>query len=168
MGMEDLGAELKKAGLTMTPQEYVGRRNELTTLVSDDIFQNRDSVGSAKKGDYFLVNYMKVPDIGEWLAYEKKIWHPLAEAMAKDGTKSGWSVNVRILPSGSDTPFQAVTVDVFPSWDAVFKDDTQFVDRFKQTHPDRELGTTFEQFAKLRTISSIRLFHLDDSITSSK
>jgi hypothetical protein len=168
IGMENLGVELKKAGLTMTPQEYIDQRNSLTTLISDDIFQNRDSVGSAKKGDYFLVNYMKVPDIEEWLAYEKKVWHPLAEAMAKDGTKSGWSVNVRVLPSGSDALFQAVTVDVFPTWDAVFKDDAQFVDRFKKTHPDRELGTTFEQFEKLRKITSIQLFHLDDSITSAK
>lgn len=168
MGMEDLGAALTKAGMTMTPQQYVDRRNALTTLISDDIFQNRDYVGSSKKGDYFVVNYMKVPDLDEWLAYEKKVWHPLAEAMAQDGTKSGWSVNVRVLPTGSDVAFQAVTVDVFPSWDAVFKNDTQFVDRFKKTHPDMELGTTFEQFGKLRTITSTQLYHLDDSITSMK
>ncbi len=168
MGIQELDAGLKKAGLTMSAQEYVDRRNSLTTLVSNNMFQNQAWVGSSQKGDYFMVNYMKASNPQDWVAYEKKIWQPLAEAMVKEGVTRGWSVNLQVLPSGSDLPFQGVTVDVYPSWDAVFREDTKFIERFKKVHPDMEFGTTYEQFEKLRTIFSTQLFVLDDMITSAK
>ncbi len=168
LGMDELGAVLKKAGLTVSAQEYVDKRNSLTELVSNNWFRNLVFVGSMKKGDYFKVNYMKVPDIEDWLAYEKKVWQPLAEAMVKDGVASGWSVNVQELPGGTNLPFQAVTVDIYPSWDAVFKDDPQFVERFKRVHPDMEFGTTIEHFEKLRTQASIQLLTVVDMVTPAK
>jgi hypothetical protein len=168
LGPENLGAALKKEGMTISADDYVNRRNSLSRLVSVAVFQNRIAVGSPKKGAFFRVNYMKVPDIQEWLAYEKKVWQPFAEAMVKDGVISGWSLNTRVLPGGSDLPFQAVTVDAFPSYDAVFAADPQFPDRFRKVHPDMELGTTFEQFEKLRTIQSTQLFELADVVTAAK
>ena len=168
MGLEELGVALKKAGMSMSAQEYVDRRTSLTTLVSNNMFQNQASVGAMKKGDYFMVNYMKVPNMEDYVAYEKKVWKPLAEAMAKDGVRSGWSLNTQVIPSGSGTPFQAVTVDVYPSWESVFKDDSQFVDRFRKTHADMELGTTFEAYEKLRTLVSTQLYTVTDMISSTK
>jgi hypothetical protein len=168
LGADELGAALKKAGLTITAQEFYDRRNQLTELVSWDMYQNQAFVGSSKKGDYFMVNYMKVANVDDWVAYEKKVWKPLAEAMVKDGVESGWSVNVKVLPRGSDLPFQGVSVDVYPSWDAVFAGDAKFYDRFKKVHPDMELGTTLENFDKLRTILSSQLYSLDDMVTPAK
>lgn len=168
MGLEELGAALKKAGIAGTAQEYVDRRNSLTTLISNNLFQTVAFTGSMKKGDYFMVNFMKSSTVNDYVAFEKKVWLPIAEAMDKDGVRSGWSLNVQVLPSGADLPFQAVTVDVYPSWESVFKNDTQFADRFRKVHPDRELGTTFEQFEKLRTIQSTKLYALEDYISSAK
>jgi hypothetical protein len=105
-------------------------------------------------------------DIGDWIAYEKKVWKPFAEAIAKDGLERGWSLNVQYFPRGTDLAFDAVTVDVFPSWDAIYKDDPQFPARFRRVHPDMELGTTFEQFEKLRTILSTKVYVLDDLISA--
>ena len=85
--------------------------------------------------------------------------------MVKDGKTSGWSVNVQVLPGGADLPFQAVTVDIYPDWDSIFKDDPQFVDRFKRVHSDMELGTTLEEFGKLRTIKSTQLFEVIEAIS---
>jgi hypothetical protein len=168
LAQEDLTAAIKKAGLSISPDDYMKHRNAVSTLVSVGVFQNRIAVGSAKKGDYFQVNYMKVANIDDWIAYEKKVWQPLAEALVKDGKADGWSLNVRVLPGGSEQPFQAVTVDVFPSWDAIFANDPQFADRFRKVHPDMELGTTFEQFEKLRTRSQVQLYELEDVIAASK
>lgn len=170
MGLEELDAALKKAGISMSAQQYVDRRNSLTTLISSNMFQNQAYVGTFKKGDYFMVNYMKVADdsLDDYLAYEKKVWKPLAEAMAKDGLRTGWSLNTRVLPSGSDQPYQAVTVDVFPNWESIYKDDTQFVDRWHKVHPDMELGTTFEKYGKLRTLSTSQLYVVQDLIQSAK
>ena len=168
LGPEQLTAAIKKAGLSMSAQDYVNHRNAVTTLQSVAIFRNQTFVGSSKKGDYFQVNYMKVPNVEDWIAYEKKVWQPLAEALVKDGKEDGWSVNTQVLPGGSELPYQAVTVDVFPSWDAIFAPDPQFVDRFKKVHPDMELGTTFEQIEKLRSRAMIRIFELQDMVTAAK
>ncbi len=168
LGLEELGAALKKAGLTVSAQEFVDKRNSLTTLISNNLYQNQATVGAMKKGDYFMVNEMKVHNMEDYLAYEKKVWKPLAEEMAKDGVRSGWSLNTQVLPNGSDLVYDAVTVDVFPTWDSIFKDDTKFAERFKKTHADMELGTTFEQYEKLRTIVSSKLYALDDVVTPAK
>lgn len=170
LGLEELGAALKKAGITASAQQYVDRRTALTTLISNSMFQNQASVGSFKKDDYFVVNYMKVANdnFDDYVAWEKKVWKPLAEAMAKDGIRTGWSLNTRVLPSGSDQPFQAVTVDVFPSWESIYKDDPQFVDRWHKVHPDLELGTTFEKYEKLRSLSMSQLYVVQDLIQAKK
>jgi len=167
-GHEELSAAIRKSGMSITPDDYINHRNALATLVSAEVFQNQTFVGVAKKGDYFQVNYMRVSDadMGEYLAWEKKVWKPLAEAFLSDGKRTGWSLNLRVMPAGADLPYQAVTVDIFPSLDAVFADDPQFVDRFRKVHPDMELGTTFEQYEKLRARASVRLFELEDMVTA--
>ncbi len=170
LGLEELDAALKKAGMSMSAQQFVDRRNSLTTLISNSMFQNQSYVGAFKKGDYFIVNYMKVSaeNMDDYVAWEKKVWKPLAEAMAKDGVRTGWSLNTRVLPSGSEQPYQAVTVDVFPSWESIYKDDPQFVDRWHKVHPDMELGTTFERYEKLRTLASSQLYVVQDLIQATK
>jgi hypothetical protein len=168
LGLDEVDAALKKAGLTMSAQEFVDHRSSLTQLVSQDLFQNRISVGTMKKGDYFIVNYMKVQDIGDWLKTEKEVWQPMAESMVQAGVTSGWSVNVRVLPSGTNQPFDAVTVDVYPSWDAVFAGSAPVPEHFKKTHPDMEFGMTMERIEKLRTIVSRELFTVDDTAGQAK
>lgn len=165
---EALGEALKKAGLNMSAQQFMDRRDSLTTLISNNLFQNRASVGSLKKGNYLVVNYMRASNVEDWVAFEKKVWQPVAEALIKDGRTAGWSLNVQVLPGGSDLKFQGVTVDTYSSWNDVFREDPQFVERFRKVHPDREFGTTFEQFEKLRTLVSLQLFTAVDVVTPAK
>ncbi len=166
--LDDLDAALKKAGVAMTGQQYVDRRTSLTTLVSNNMFQNRASVGSFKTGDYFVVNYMKALNIEDYVAWEKKAWQPMAEAMAKDNSRSGWSVNTLVFPGGTDVKFNAVTVDVYPTWDSIFNGNEHFIDMWRKAHPDMELGTTFEQYDKLRHQGDIDVFVVQDYIAGSK
>ena len=169
MDLDELDAALKKAGITMSAQQYVDRRTALTTLVSHNMFQNRASVGSFKKGDYFVVNYMKASNMEEYVAWEKKAWQPLAEAMAKDGMRAGWSLNTMVCPGGTDVRFNAVTVDVYSSWDSIFNVDGQkFYDLWRKVHPDMEFGTTFEQYDKLRHEGDVDIYVVQDNISASK
>ncbi|MBV8114581.1 MAG: hypothetical protein JO300_07560 [Silvibacterium sp.] len=165
---ENLDAAIKKAGLSITPDDYFKHRDSVVRLVSAAVYKNQTSVGSPKKGDYFQVNYMKVSEdnINDWVAYEKQVWKPVAEALVKDGKQDGWSLNVRSMPFGSDLPFQGVTVDVYPSADAVFENDPQFIERFRKVHPDMEFGTTIEHFEKLRTQAMVELYVLEDIVTA--
>lgn len=165
---EVLASAIRKSGLNLTPEDYVRHRAEVLRIMSVAIFQNEAGVGTPKKGDYFQVNYMKVSDANfdDWIAYEKKVWQPMAESLVKDGKEDGWSLNVQVMPFGSDLPYQAVTVDVYPSEDAVFTEDPQFVDRFHKVHPDMEAGTTMEHFEKLRTRGRVALYSLDDIVAA--
>lgn len=167
-GLDEMGPLLKKAGISMSAQEFVDHRSSMTELVSNNLFQNRISVGAIKKGDYLIANYMKVPDRGEWLAAEKNVWQPMAESMVQAGVTSGWSVNVQVLPGGTDLPFDAVTVDVYPSWDAVFAGGSHVVESFKKAHPDMDFGTTMEKLEKERTILSRSLSTVAEMATSAK
>jgi hypothetical protein len=169
MGLEELDAALKKAGITATAQQYVDRRASLSTLISNNMFQNQASVGSFKKGDYFVVNYMKATNMADYVAWEKKAWQPMAEALAKENSRSGWSLNTLVFPGGTDVKFNAVTVDVYPTWDSIFSGDFQhFRDLWTKTHPEMDFGTTFEQYDKLRHQGDVDIFVVQDYITSSK
>ena len=169
MGLEELDAALKKAGISMTAQQYVDRRTALTTLVSNNMFQNRAFVGGFKKGDYFVVNYMKTSNMEDYIAWEKKAWQPMAEALDKENLRSGWSLNEMVYPGGSDVKFNAVTVDVYPTWESIFFNDFQrFYQLWQKAHPDMEFGTTFEQYDKLRHQGDVDIFVVQDTITSTK
>jgi hypothetical protein len=160
--LDKLEATLKKAGLTMSAQEFMDHRTSLTDLISNDLFQNQISVGTTKKGDYLIVNSMKVSNIGDWLKLEKEVWQPIAESMVKAGVQSGWSVNELVLPGGADLPIDAVTVDIYPSWDAVFTGRSHVKEHFQKAHPDMEFGTTMERIDNVRTIVSRNLFTVAD------
>jgi hypothetical protein len=163
-GPDKLEATLKKAGLTMSAQEFMDHRTALAELISSDLYRNEITVGTIKKGDYAIVNSMKVSDIGDWLKLEKEVWQPLAESMVKAGVNSGWSVNELILPGGDNQPFQAVTVDVYPSWDAVFTERSHVREHFQKVHPDMEFGTTMERIDNVRTIVSRKLYTVADMV----
>jgi len=164
LGGEALTTALHQAGLQMSGDEYNDRRNALATTVYNDITQFQVLVGAAHKGDYLVFNAMKVADIDEWIAYEKKVWQPIAEAQVKEGTRTAWALNVQIFPMGSKDKHLASTVDCYPTWESMFTD-PGFEPRFKKVHPDMELGTTFEHFEKLRTIESTVLYHVDDLVS---
>jgi hypothetical protein len=169
MGLDELDAALKKAGISMTAQQFVDRRNSLTTLVSNKMFQNRAFVGGFKKGDYFVVNYMKAANLEDYVAWEKKAWQPMAEALDKENLRSGWSLNTMVFPGGTDVSFNAVTVDVYPTWESIFNNDFQhFYQLWQKAHPDMEFGTTFEQYDKLRHQGDIDINVVQDTITSTK
>ena len=51
LGMADLGPALKKAGLSMTAEEYIAHRDSVSTLVTSGLWQNYVTVGSMQKGD---------------------------------------------------------------------------------------------------------------------
>lgn len=168
-GLQELDAALKKAGISMTAQQYADRRSSLTTLISNNLFQNRAFVGGFKQGDYFVVNYMKASNMEDYVAFEKKVWQPMAEALDKENLRSGWSLNAMVFPGGTDVKFNAVTVDVYPTWDSIFYSNFKhFSELWQKAHPEMEFGTTFEQYDRLRHQGDVDIYLVQDTITSTK
>ena len=56
---------------------------------------------------------------------------------------------------------------MYPSWDAVFKDNG-FAERFKKVHPDADMNQTFASFEKMRTIGAEELLSVEDVVASAK
>lgn len=165
---ESVDAAIKKANLSITADDYFKHRDAVTRLISNALYQNQFSVGMPQKGDFFEVSYMKASqdNIDDWMDYEKKVWKPFAEQSVKDGVEHGWSVNLPVMPGGADLPYQGVTIDVFPSMDAIFNSDPHFLERFNKVHPNMDFGFVIQHFVKLRTQSRIQLYQLDDIIVA--
>lgn len=115
-------AELKKAGITMSSEELAAKRNSMSHLVNTDMWRVRADAGpSTGKGQYVRVNYYKVkPGQGaEFIKLETTGWKPFAESL-KD-PQLGWHLNTLVMPTESYEHYNAMTADVYPTWEALSK-----------------------------------------------
>ncbi len=166
---EDMTAVLQKAGVTSTLQEWRDRLSDLGELVSNNITQYQTLVGGSKKGDYLVFNSMKVTDVGECVAAQKRLWQPFAEEGVKEGAQDGWAVNIQIMPRGDKDASRVSSVDIFPTWDSMFNYfGPDFITRWKKVHPELSPNEAFAQIDKLCSIDHTVTYKVEDQINSSK
>ena len=166
-GMAGLTKALQKAGLSISADDLLAKRGSLAQLVSNELWRNTMQVGNFEKGDYLYVNFMKVHNLTDWMNLERTMWKPMAETWVKDGSMRAWSVNVRVLPSGTDLPYQGISIDVFPSWDAAMKA-PPVADTFKKVHPGKNLDATFASLTKARDLARRELMVVEEKTTTSQ
>jgi hypothetical protein len=150
-------ALLKKAGVTTSVTDYYARRDKLSSLVSTEVWRTVLRIGNLKKGHYLQINQMKAADREAYLAFERDAWGPVAEALVGDGQLSGWMVSERELPGGTDQPNNFYTVDMFPTWAAMFKP-WSLEERFTKAHPGKNIDDVLGEPTKLRTLSKRELW----------
>lgn len=91
---------LQQAGVKMTAANYIAKRDSLSHLVSNEIWNVRIREGQPQKGNYMFLNYMKVHNAPEYIKYENEVWRPLAAEWIKEGTQSVWVFATAMLPGG--------------------------------------------------------------------
>lgn len=166
MSREKFAAELKKAGVAMKIEEYYERRDSLSHLVAQEMWRPRERVGTVQKGNYMFVNYMKVHNAAAYTEFEKTVWRPMAEEWVKQGAMSGWLFSTRLLPAGSETPYSAFSVDIFPNWQAAFAArSTQGI--FEKVHPNKSYQQLGEDLRKLRDLARRELWVVVDRVEKS-
>ncbi|MGD1107416.1 MAG: hypothetical protein ABR865_10245 [Terracidiphilus sp.] len=166
---DEMTAVLQKAGVTSTLQQWRDRLSDSGDLVSNNITQYQALVGGTKKGDYLVFNSMSVTDVGECVAAQKRLWQPFAEEGVKEGAQDGWAVNIQQIPSGAKDKPRVSSVDIYPSWDAMFNYfGPDFTTRWKKVHPELSLNDAFAQIDKLCSIDHTVLYKVEDQIVSSK
>jgi len=159
-----LGKSLDQAGVKMNATQYVAKRNSLSHLVAMEMWRPRVRVGQLQKGNYFFVNHMRVHDYAEYVKFETEVWRPLAEEWIKDGSQAGWRFNTLLLPSGTDVKYTALSVDIYPTWDAVFKQrSTQ--ETFKKVHPGKDYNQVLGGMGKLRDLARRDLMYAEEVVT---
>jgi hypothetical protein len=157
-GPEQTAADMKKAGIAMSWEALVARRNELSYLVSVDTWRYIERVGTPQKGGYARINFDKVQPgmAAQWADMESNGWKQLAEAASKEhGT--AWRAASLLMPGGADLPYNAMTVDFFPSWAALGKGIPARA-LWNKVHPNTDMS------AHLTRLSSIRERHRVDTV----
>ena len=152
LGPEGFEKALQKAGVNMTGSDWTAKATSLSRLVSTEMWRHRIRVGAPHKDHYLFLNYMKVHDAPEYNDFENNIWRPMAEAWVKEGSQSGWVFATKVLPSGTDTAYAAYSADIYPSWDAAFKQrSTQAT--FEKIHTGKNYQQTMDRGFKLRDLA---------------
>jgi hypothetical protein len=141
---------MKKAGISLGYVAMIAKRDELSYLAGMDIWRLREKVGSATKGAYARINFDKVhPGMAaEWLDLESNGWKQLAEVAAKEhGT--AWRAASLAMPGGADLPYNAMTIDVFPSWAALGQGIPARA-IWNKVHPNQDMSAHLDRLSTIR------------------
>jgi len=154
----------KKAGIAMTPKEFYAKRTELSHLVASELWRPQIYNGAAQKGNYMTVNMMKVKNAAKYDELEHKIWSPISLELIKRGAMTGWLYSTKMMPTGSETAYSAMTVDMYPSLEAVFAD-RNFDDVLAKAHPGKDSATLFNEMAGARDLARRELWTVVERVT---
>jgi hypothetical protein len=157
LGPEGFEKALQKAGVNMTASDWTAKAISLASLVSTEMWRPRIRVGAPQKDHYLFLNYMKVHDAPEYNDFENNVWRPMAEAWVKEGSQSAWIFATKVLPSGTETTYTAYSADIYPSWDAAFKQrSTQTT--FEKVHSGKNYQQTMTRLGKVRDLARRELW----------
>jgi len=161
-----LAAGLKRANLKLGVDEMVARRNALTQLVSVEIWAGIDGIGPpAEKDGYVQLNHYKVKygEMDEWTRLETTYWKAVMDAWLKAGGKGGWSVSALIWPAGDSTPYDALTVDTFPSWNALVHG-VPATELWPKVHPNTTANDLFNRLEKVRSVHDREIYKIVEAV----
>jgi hypothetical protein len=163
----DLEASLKKANLSMKADDFLAKRNSLSTLVATEMWRPRIRVAAPAKGHFLHLNMMKVNDAAAYQQFEETIWRPMAEEWVKRGEMSGWVFATKVLPAGTDTAYTAYSADMFPSWNAAFAArSAQAI--FEKVHPGKSYQEFSANIPKLRSLARRELWEVVERVEKKK
>lgn len=132
-------ADLKKAGVAMSVQQVLDRRQSLARVVSVNLWQSRAIVGQVEQGNYLRLNYYKAGNVADWAELETTGWKGLVEEASKDMPGLGWGAGSLVMPGGTSQPYNASTYDVFPTWEA-FGKGIPTRKYWSKAHPDTDIS----------------------------
>lgn len=167
---DQLGAALRRAGLKLTAEQLVEKRNALVQLVGLDFWYRIDGAGpSWRKGSYLSFNHYKVKEgQSEEFVRLERTWKALVEARLKAGGTGSWSLVGLWRPSGDSVPYNAMTIDVFPGWAEMMKSGNSFLEEWSRVHPSTPFAEVEAQKAKVRSVHANELFKLVEVVEGRK
>ena len=87
----------------------------ISTSVNFFVMKGQAFAEGSRSGKFVRLNFAKVSDMKNYLAFETKTWKPFIEDLMKQKKIScvGWSVATLMSPGGTTVPFNAITADHF-------------------------------------------------------
>ena len=163
-GRSGLEKDLQRAGVKMSADNYIAKRDTLSRLVSTEIWNVRIREGQPRKGNYVFLNHMKVHNAPDYNKFENEIWRPLATQWIKEGKQSGWVFATAILPSGTDLKYAAYSADIYPDWKTAFEA-RPAAETFKKAHPGKDYQETMGKLSKLRDLALRDLLVIEERVS---
>lgn len=138
---EQVEAGMKKAGLTMSRQQMLEKRRSLTRFIGRDLWQGQARVGLVEQGSYVRLNFYKAAPgtLGDWIELESNGWKKLVEEASKETPGLAWGAMTLVMPGGTSLPYNAITYDSFPSWEAYGKGIPARA-LWNKAHPDTDMA----------------------------
>ena len=162
--LRTLDENLKQAGIGMTADELLKKRNATSALVAQELWQPQIYNGGAKKGNFLVINFMNVLDPAKHEALETTIWSPLTKEWIKQGELTGWIYATKIMPSGSESRYGAYTADMFTSMQTALASH-DYDAAFAKVHPGKKVEEIFADGDKARVIAKRELWEVIERIT---
>ena len=146
-----LGDFIRTGGLSedwvklLTPEErsLVWRRNEIRTLVKDEVWEVEAGISAPKNlknGMVLVFNYFDFPTGGSHalhLKAETEIWMPIHDLRIKNDLMSSWLFLKKTTPFGTSQSYQDATFDIYNSMEQF---EIPLPDKFfHEVHKDRNL-----------------------------
>lgn len=126
----------------------------LSTLKHQLVFQGNAFAGTSTSPKFVRVNYYKASDLTKYLEHERTIWQPFIKKQMDSGntTQVSWFSAAKIMPFGSDFPFNAVTSDGYTTLSEAIMPSTSF--KTEPTYPD------MAEFSKVATRQRVYVYRL--------
>jgi hypothetical protein len=163
-----LAAGLKRAKLPMSVDEMLARRSALAQLISVELWYQIDGIGPPpEKGNYVAVNHYKAKygEMNEWSRLETTYWKAVMDAWLKGGGKGSWFVNGLAMPSGDRTPYNGMTVDVFPDWNSLMRG-VPVNDVWPKLHPNLPFSEYLNRLEKVRSINDVEVYKVVEAVAA--
>jgi len=144
-------------------EEMMNKTLESRTMVKTMMSHTLASTENNKPARYIVVNSMK-PHEGKWndyVAFERDVIKPLFEARIEQGALASWGL-WQTYPYEQDD-VRLVTVDGFESAEQMFMN-WNFRENFEAAHPDRDWNESYQEMSQLRTMESVEIWELVDSV----
>ena len=113
---ESIQKDLFTAEETKTMQHT----EETRDLIHRELWHYEASAAQTPSGDpstYVVVNFMKPREgkTGEYYNMEKDTYLKIQQARVKAGELKNWHFSSRVFPSGTDSQYDFITIDVYPT-----------------------------------------------------
>jgi hypothetical protein len=164
--LPDLVELLKKVSPKTDGEAVRQQMNTLRTTVGQQMYRLVESVDglSTAPTKYIMVDYMK-PKEGQtenYLNEEREIWKPIHQEFAKSGQTDGWEMWSLLFPSGSNLPYEYVTVSHFNDYSKLNK--VKYNETISKVFPNRTLSSLYAQTENTRTIARTELWLLVETL----
>jgi len=110
-----------RAKVNITREQWYAKLGAASRFVHRQLWRGVQDLGHIQKGNYIRVDTLKVaPEKMEaWVEQAVAVWKPIFTQKIAAGDLTAWQAQRLILPSGGSLPYNARTLTIYPSWNAI-------------------------------------------------